>query len=92
MELTQELNTNALLNESMLKSKQDKFIDTIAGKIINSGLNAGIRLLLPNIIEDDVINIKDQILRNGFKSGINEAIKSAKNLRKSNTWNFYGRF
>lgn len=92
MELTQELNTNALLNDKTLETKQNNFIDTTVGKIINSGLNAGIRLVLPNLIEDEVINIKDQILKNGFKSGVNEAIKSAKNLRQSNSWNFYRKF
>ena len=92
MELTQELNTNVLLNDKTLETKQNNFIDTTVGKIINSGLNAGIRLVLPNLIEDEVINIKDQILKNGFKSGVNEAIKSAKNLRQSNSWNFYRKF
>ncbi len=92
MELTQELNTNVLLNDKTLETKQNNFIDTTVGKIINSGLNAGIRLVLPNLIEDEVINIKDQILKNGFESGVNEAIKSAKNLRQSNSWNFYRKF
>lgn len=89
MELTQALNNNFMLNDNNIQIKQEKFIDTTFGKIINSGLNAGLRLVLPNIIEDEVINIKDQILKNGFKSGIKEGIKSAKELRKSNIRNCY---
>ena len=75
MELTQSLNNNFMLNDNNIQIKQEKFIDTTFGKIINSG--------------DEVINIKDQILKNGFKSGIKEGIKSAKELRKSNIRNCY---
>lgn len=89
MELSQELSNNILLNNNDLELKQNKFIDSTVGKIVNAGLDAGIRLVLPNFIEDDIINIKDQILKNGFKSGINEAIQSAKNLRKIYGWNCY---
>ena len=51
--------------------------------MINMGLNVGIRALLPNVIEDQVIEIKDAILNNGFKDGIKQAIKSAIDLGKS---------
>ena len=87
MELTQELSNNLLLNNNELTKRQNNFIDSTLGKIINAGLNTGIRMLLPNFIEDDIINIKDQILKNGFNSGIVEAIKSAKSLRKINSRN-----
>ena len=73
MELTQELSNNLLVNNEELTKRQNNFIDSTLGKT--------------NFIEDDIINIKDQILKNGFNSGIVEAIKSAKSLRKINSRN-----
>ncbi len=38
---------------------------------------------MPDLIEDDVIEIKDTIIKNGFKEGMKTAIDSAINLGKS---------
>lgn len=43
----------------------------------------GLRCLLPDLIEDEVIEIKDSFIENGFKDGIKTAIDSAINLGKS---------
>lgn len=51
--------------------------------VINTAVDLGIRAALPNIIEDQVITIKDAILNSGFESGINQAINSAIDLGKS---------
>ncbi len=70
---------NTLINEN----EQTNFLQSTIGKAINSGLNIGIRYLLPDIIEDEVIDIKDSIIQNGFKEGVKTAIDSAVNLGKS---------
>ena len=51
--------------------------------MINTAVDLGIRAALPNLIEDQVITIKDAILNSGFESGINQAINSAIDLGKS---------
>ena len=51
--------------------------------VINTAVDLGIRAALPNLIEDQVITIKDAILNSGFESGINQAINSAIDLGKS---------
>lgn len=66
-----------------IEQEQNKFMQSTLGKVINTALNIGLRYLLPNIIEDEVINIKDKILNNGFKEGVNEAISQGINLGKS---------
>ena len=83
MELSNTLQNNLIQSNIDIEKVQNTFLNSTMGKIINMGLNTGIRTLLPNIIEDQVIEIKDAILQNGFKAGIKEAINSAIDLGKS---------
>lgn len=76
-----ELNNN--IDYNVTPEKQNNFLETSLGKTINTALNVGLRYLLPNIIEDQVIEIKDTIIRDGFKEGINKTVESAINLGKS---------
>jgi hypothetical protein len=81
MELT--LNNEKNLKEINLENKQNSFLDSTLWKVVNTGLNAGIRALLPNLIEDQVIDVKDAIIKSGFKTGAKQAINSAIDLGKS---------
>ena len=74
---------NNLTNDVSLEKKQNNFLQSNVGKAINTGLNIGLRYVLPDLIEDDVIEIKDTIIKNGFKEGMKTAIDSAINLGKS---------
>lgn len=72
------------LNNSITNEKEQRnFLQTNIGKAINTGLDIGIRYVLPDLIENQVIDIKDAFLENGFKEGIQTAIDSAINLGKS---------
>lgn len=53
------------------------------GKAINFGVDLGLRAVLPDLIESQVIEIKDALLKNGLKEGINTLVKSAIDLGKS---------
>lgn len=77
-----ELNNN-IENNLNIGREQKSFLETTIGKTINGGLNIGLRYLLPDLIEDQVIKIKDILLKEGFKSGVKEAIDSAINFGKS---------
>ena len=71
------------INKTRNIEKQSNFLESTLGKVINSGLDIGLRAVLPNLIEDQIIEIKDIIFESGFKEGINKAIESAIDLGKS---------
>ncbi len=91
MELSNTLEQN-ITNSLVTNEKQNNFLESTIGKIINIGINTGLRALLPNVIEDQVINIKDEIIKNGFKSGLKETVASAIDLGKSVTGMITGNF
>ena len=80
MEIEQIINND--INQKNEKS-QEKFLDTTLGKAIDNGVNIGIRYLFPNYVEEEVINLKDNLLEYGLKDGIKKSIESAINVGKS---------
>ena len=62
------------------------------GKVINSALDVGIRMILPDFVEDGVVEVKDALLKGGLKEGIDTAIDGAINLGKSVIGIFTGKF
>lgn len=74
---------NDILKENSIGENQRNFLQTNIGKAVNTGINIGIRYLLPDIIENQVIEIKDSLIQNGLKGGIHSAIDSSINLGKS---------
>ena len=73
-----ELN-NKIINEE----KQKEFLETTLGKTINTAFDIGIRAILPDFIDEQIINIKDNFLEYGFKEGVNKSIDDAIDLGKS---------
>ena len=90
MELT--LNNNLGLDINNNELEQNNFLNSTLGKVINTGLNLGLRALLPDVIEDQVIDIKDAIFNNGIKAGLKQAINSAIDIGKSAIGIFTGSF
>lgn len=71
MELDQEINVN-LLNEN----NQNEFLESTLWKTINNGIDIGIRYLLPDLVEDEIIELKDNLINFGLKDGIKKSIDS----------------
>ena len=92
MELNNTLQKNFISTSNSIEKEQTSFLNSTIGKLINEGLNTGIRILLPNVIEEQVINIKDSILKNGFKAGVKEGVNSAIELGKSAQGIITGKF
>lgn len=92
MELVNNLDNSLALNKNVNLESQKSFLQTNLGKVVNTALNTGIRALLPDLIEEQVIDIKDAIINNGFKAGVQEAISSAIDLGKSVVGVFTGKF
>ncbi len=92
-----EINNNINLEknnniENATYEKQKNFLDTNLGQAINLGIDFGIKALLPNFLEDEVIEIKDSIITDGFKEGVKTAIDNAIDLGKSFLGIFTGKF
>ena len=70
-------------NNINIENNKNNFLNNIIGKTINNALDIGLRAILPDLIENQVINIKNALLENGLKSGANTAINSVINFKKS---------
>lgn len=75
---------NELNNQNVeIEKKQNNFLQTTLGKVINSGVDLGLKIILPDLIENQVIEVKDTLLSEGLGQGIKKAISSAVDLGKS---------
>ncbi len=79
-------------NEIINEQEQKSFLETTIGKVINAGIDIGIRAILPDFIEDQVINIKDNLFNYGLKEGIQKTVTDAIDLGKSAIGIFTGNF
>lgn len=66
-----------------LEIKQNNFLESTLGKAINNGVNIGLRCVLPDFVEDKVIELKDNLLKFGLKDGISKTVKSVIETGKS---------
>lgn len=74
---------NEIKNDIKIENNQDKFLDTFLGKTINGAIDIGLKTILPDLIENQIIDIKNALLMNGLTEGIQTAVKSAVNFAKS---------
>ena len=88
-EITNEVNLN---NEITNKNEQTNFLESTLGKIINTAIDIGIRAALPEFIDEQVINIKDNLFNYGLKDGITKTIDDAIDIGKSAIGIFTGNF
>ena len=77
--------SNNLILENNLNNNigQQKFLETTLGKTINTGIDLGIKAVLPDYIEEQIIGLKDNLINYGLKDGIKKSIDDALNLGKS---------
>lgn len=80
------------INYNVTPESQNNFLESTFGKVINTGINIGLRALLPNMIENQVIEIKDTIIKEGFKNGLSKTVESVVNLGKSAVGILTGKF
>ena len=93
MDIENQLNNEKNINNNVeIEKEQKNFLETTIGKIVNTGLDIGIRALLPDFIDEQVINLKDNLFEYGFKDGVTKTIDDAINLGKSAIGIFTGKF
>ena len=78
MQIENEINNNINIEEN-----KNVFLNTLIGQTINNAINIGLKSILPDLIENQIIEIKDSLLSNGLKSGIDTAVDTAINFGKS---------
>lgn len=84
--------TNQIENSLVTAQGQNNFLETTLGKTINSAIDIGLRWVLPDLIEDEIIDIKDSLIKGGLKEGINTAVGTAVDFGKSVIGIFTGKF
>lgn len=88
LEITKDLQ----IEKEELERKQNKFLESNLGKVIDSGINIALKAVLPNFIEDEVIAVKDSLVTEGFSAAVDTAIKESVNIGKSLTGIVTGTF
>ena len=92
MDKNLDINLEKNIDNNVTEEKQNSFIQSTLGKTINTAFDLGLRAVLPELVEDQIIDIKNTIINCGFKEGIDSAIKSAIELGKSAIGIFTGKF
>lgn len=94
--IKEKLENNIEIKEDIqlenIEEKQNKFLESTLGRTINTAVDIGLRTVLPDIIEDGIIDIKNIMIKEGFKEGISSGVKSAINLGKSAVGIVTGKF
>lgn len=70
MELEQDVNIKLENN-----NKED-FLNSTLWKTINNGIDIGLRYALPDLVEDEAIELKNNLINFGLKEGIKKSIDS----------------
>ena len=79
-------------NELVTEKEQTGFLNSTIGKVINTAIDLGLRWMLPDFIENQVIDVKNSLIKGGLKEGINKAVESGIELGKSVTGIITGKF
>lgn len=91
-----EINNNIKLEKNNIQGvtyeNQKNFLETNLGQVINGGVDLGLRAVFPDLIEDEVIEIKNSIITDGFKAGVKTAIDNIVDMGRSVLGVFTGKF
>ena len=85
MEIENEITNNIQIEKNI-------FLNSIIGKTINNAIDIGLKSILPDLIENQIIEIKNVLLTNGLKAGIDSAVENAIDFGKSAIGIFTGNF
>lgn len=78
--------------ELALTNTRDNNISKTITNVANNALEFGLKTILPDFIEDDVIEIKDKFVQEGFIDGVQGVIDKLEDIGKSVKGIFTGEF
>lgn len=84
--LNQEQNleqNQSLDKQNEINKEQNSFLNSMIGKAINSAIDIGIRAILPDLVEEQAIQLKDNLLNYGIKDGLQKSIDDVITAGKS---------
>ena len=82
MELSKNVNLN--IEKSINK---EEFLNSTLWKTINNGIDIGLRYALPDLVEDDIIYLKNNLINYGLKDRNKKICKFYNRNRKTNNRN-----
>lgn len=82
MEELQIENKEDITREDLLVA-QKSFLQSTIGKIVDNAIDKGIEKILPDFIEDDVIDIKNAFFYDGYKEGFDKIIDTIVETNKN---------
>ena len=77
------LTVEEFLEQTSLLKKQINVISSNLGGAINGGIDIALKAILPDFIEDEVINIKNTLITEGFSAALDIGIEEVINVGKS---------
>lgn len=84
MDTSLNLEENRVLKKDLnLEEKQKSFFKSNFAIIVNNALDICLRALLPDMIENQIIEVKDTIFESGLKEGLDKAVESTIEFGKS---------
>lgn len=86
-----ELDQKIALNLQNSKN-QNEFLNSTLWKTINNGIDIGLRYLLPDLVENEIIELKDNLINFGLKDGVKKSIDSIIETGKQAIGIFSGNF
>jgi len=94
LELTNNLNNNITndVSNMVIAKEQNNFLQSNLGQVINGAIDIGIKALVPDVLEDGIINIKNAFINEGLADGVKTAINEAVDLGKAAIGIFTGDF
>lgn len=81
--MSREITIDENIDLESENNSQQSFLESTLGKVINFSVDTGLRAILPDIIEDEVVDIKNTFINEGFSEAINKVVDSAINFGKS---------
>ena len=90
LENLKELGNN--LKEINFSDLQKNFLQSNLGKVVDFAIDEGLKYILPDYIEDDVIDVKNILVNEGLKEAVNTAIEKSIDLGKATIGIFSGNF
>lgn len=85
-------NEKNIENNLEIVEKQNNFLESALGKTINTGVDIGIRAVLPDYLEEQAIDLKDNLFNYGLKDGIKKSINNSISIGKSALGIITGKF
>lgn len=93
MNILNELSNNLKKEMSEdIYQKQSEGIEKILGTTLNKSIDLGLKILLPDMIENQIIEIKNCIMNNGLNEGIKNALNQIREFGKSTLGIVTGKF